>query len=57
MSVNVEIKCIRKTDRNDPHDRIHGVGGVNANGERWFLTLDQAIAGIEEGKWRFYTSV
>ena len=56
MADNVEIKCIRKTNRTDPHERIHGVGGVNPNGARWYLTLDGAIAGIEAGKWKFWTA-
>jgi hypothetical protein len=57
MAIDVQIKCINKTNRTDPHDRIHSVGGTNPDGKRWKLTTDQAIAGIDEGKWRFYTSV
>ena len=56
MAEDVQIKCIKKTKRTDPHERIHGVGGVNPDGGRWYLPLDQAIAGIEAGKWRFWTS-
>jgi hypothetical protein len=29
MAQSVEISCIRKTDRTDPHERISYVGGVN----------------------------
>ena len=57
MAANIEIKCIRKTIRTDPHERIHGIGGANADGSRWFLLLDAAIAGIEAGTYQFYTSV
>lgn len=53
---DVQIQCIRKSNRSDPHERIHGVGGVNANGTRWYLAIDAAIAGIEAGKWRFWTT-
>jgi len=56
MATDIEIKCIKKSNRTDPHERIHGVGGVNADSTRWYLPLDQAIAGIEAGKWRFWTS-
>lgn len=56
MPENVQILCIRKRDRTNPHERIQGVGGVNPDGKRWYLTEDQAIAGIEAGTWRFWTS-
>jgi len=57
MADNIEVKCINKTNRTDPHERISHIGGVNPGGDRWRLTVDQAIAGIESGKWQFYTSV
>ena len=56
MAEDVQITCIKKANRSDPHERIHGVGGVNQNGARWYLALDEAIAGIEGGKWRFWTA-
>lgn len=57
MAPNVLISCIKKSDRSNPHERITHVGGVNGDGTRWRLTQEQAISGIETGKWRFYTSV
>lgn len=54
MAVDVEIKCINKTDRFDPHDRIKSIGGVNADGTRWKLSQPDAIVGIETGKWTFF---
>ena len=56
MASDIEIKCIKKSDRTDPHERIHGVGGVNPGGARWYLPLDKAIADIEAEKWRFWTN-
>ena len=56
MTNSIEINCIRKTDRSDPHERIHGVGGGSANGTKWYLPINDAISGVESGKWKFYTS-
>ena len=57
MAVNVQIDCIRKPDRQNPHRRITHVGGPNPNGAgRWFLTEEDAIAGMDRGDWSFYVS-
>ena len=57
MTQNVQIQCINKTPRHDPHDRISNVGGVNSDGTRWKMSQPDAIAAAEQGKYRFYTSV
>jgi Protein of unknown function (DUF3892) len=56
MTQELQVKCIRKTNRYDPHERIHGIGGTNPNGTGWYLPLDDAIAGIESGTWKFWTA-
>lgn len=56
MSVDVQIHCIRKSDRQNPHERIQAVGGINPDGSRWRLSEDDAIEGIRAGKWRFWTA-
>jgi hypothetical protein len=54
MLQEIEIMCINKTDRSSAHDRIKSIGGVNPDGKPWKLTVAEAIAGIEAGKWQFY---
>jgi hypothetical protein len=56
MASRHEIRCINKTDRYDPHDRIRSIGGVNGDGTRWKLSQPDAIAGIERGEWSFFVN-
>ena len=55
MAQDVQITCIVKSDRFNPHERISFIGGINPDGTRWRLSETQAIAGIKEDKWRFWT--
>ncbi|PTX94180.1 DUF3892 domain-containing protein [Spartobacteria bacterium LR76] len=51
--MEVEVKCINKTDRQNPHERIKNIGGF----QQWKLSEAEAIAGIEAGTWQFYVNV
>jgi hypothetical protein len=54
MASRHEVRCINKTDRYNPHERISHIGG--SNGSRWKITEEEAIQGIESGKWEFYVN-
>ena len=56
MASRHEIRCINKSDRANIHERIINIGGLNDDNTRWKLSLPDAIAGIESGKWSFYVT-
>lgn len=53
---DVQIHCINKTDRMNPHERIRRVGGLNDDGTRWAMPLGDAIQYTKKGN-RFWVHV
>jgi hypothetical protein len=51
------ITCVKLAKREPRTATIAKIGGWNADASRWQLSLEDAIAGIEQGKWSFYTLV
>lgn len=56
MADRHQVLCVKKANRTDPHERITHIGGRNSDGQAWRLTQQEAISGIETGKWSFYVS-
>ena len=54
MAQYLRIRCVVKTNRTSPHERIHSVGGVKPEGSHWNLPQEQAIADIEDMTYVLY---
>ena len=56
VATSHQVRCINKTDRFNPWERIRNIGGVNADNTRWKLTEAEAIQGIKDDKYSFYVA-
>ncbi|MBZ5644729.1 MAG: DUF3892 domain-containing protein [Acidobacteriia bacterium] len=50
----VQVRCSDVTDRTSADERIRAIGGVNSDGKRWKISVEDAIAHIEGGKYSFF---
>ena len=51
MANTMQIRCINRTERMSPHERIAHVGGYESS--QWKITLNDAIGKIERGEQAF----
>ena len=51
------VTCVTKSDRYNPHERILGVGGISADGPRWYATQHQAISWIVNSLYELFVRV
>ena len=52
-----QVRCINKSDRDNPYERIKTIGGMNHDGSNWKLTQEEAISSITSGKYSFFVQV
>lgn len=52
MANTAQIKCINRTERMRPEERITHVGGYVSS--HWKITLNDTIDKIESGEWTFF---
>ena len=54
MANRRQITCVNQGNRQDIHERIAYIGGLNENGSRWRMTRQEAVHGIESGEYEFF---
>jgi hypothetical protein len=56
MAINIEIRCINKSNRTSHYERILSIGGVKPDGNHWKMSEADAIVDIEKGVYTFYVN-
>jgi len=54
MIQSLQILSATKDHRLDPYRCVTHIGGVNADGSPWGLSIGEAIEGIRARQWEFY---
>ena len=57
MASIIQITCVHRTNRREPHARIQYLGGRTAEGQPWHRSLPLAITDIESGACQYYVHV
>lgn len=55
--MKLEITCVTKRRRNEPHLCISHVGGTFTTGKPWKVTVAEAANNIESGRHSFHVTV
>lgn len=55
LIMSQQVTCIRKRDRQNPHERIEGIGGHSPS--QWYIPEETAIRNVERDAQSYYTSV
>jgi Protein of unknown function (DUF3892) len=54
--MRIQIQCINKTDRNNPHERIKNCGGTN-NDTRWKKAQEEVVKDIDNKINQYFVKV
>jgi len=54
MPSPMQVSCINRTHRSEPHERIRALGGFEPDGSRWKLREEQIIQEINASRHYFY---
>jgi len=50
----LQILCVKKENQGALNGQLTHIGGVNGTGDRWVLSVKDAILGINSQQWGFY---
>ncbi|HPQ39801.1 MAG TPA: DUF3892 domain-containing protein [bacterium] len=54
MVKSYKVWFVKRREADDVYQQITHIGGLTEDYYRWIISLDEAINGIETGRWIFY---
>lgn len=54
MVKSYKVWFVKRRESEDVYKQITHIGGLTEDYYRWIISLDEAINGIETGRWIFY---